>query len=124
MKRCRKLWARIPGRVTEVRRRVRSTSEIALTFAASGTHGARPPAARRYLVKQSLRPIRGRRDFRRADALCRGSCRFEVTQVGARLSLRVSDLRPRTAYYYAIAAYDNVSGRVGPRSATVRARTR
>ncbi len=36
----------------------------------------------------------------------------------------VTDLRPRTTYFYAVDARDNVSGRTGPRSTTVKARTR
>lgn len=75
-------------------------------------------------MKQSLRPIRSRRDFTRADALCAGSCRFAISQVGTRVSLAITDLRPGIAYQYAVAAYDNVSGRVGQRSAAVTARTR
>ena len=121
---CRRLWARTPGRVTKVRWQARSKTQIVLSFAAPGTHGARPPAARRYLVRQSLRPIRGRRDFRRAAKLCDGSCRFAITRVGSRVRLTITDLRPGTTYHYAVAAYDNVSGRVGPRSVTVAARTR
>jgi hypothetical protein len=88
-----------------------------LGFFAPGTDGNRPPAARSYVVKQSRRPIRGRRGFRRAQTLCHGRCRFAVTRVG-------SNLRPRTTYYYAIAARDNVSGRLGRRSRAVRVRTR
>jgi alpha-tubulin suppressor-like RCC1 family protein len=124
MRRCRRIWARTPGRVTKVRWQARSKTQIVLSFAAPGTHGTRAPAARRYLVRQSARPIRGRRDFRRAARLCGGSCRYAVTRVGARVRLTITDLRPGTTYHYAVAAYDNVSGRVGPRSATVAARTR
>jgi len=90
----------------------------------AGTHGRRPPAARSYVVKQSRRPIRSGRDFGRAQTLCRGRCGFDVTLVGAKVRLAVTDLRPRTTYYYAVAARDNVSGRRGRRSPTVKARTR
>ncbi|MBA3747798.1 MAG: hypothetical protein H0W96_09970, partial [Solirubrobacterales bacterium] len=110
--------------VTKLRSRAVSKSAIELTFTAPGTNGTRPPAAREYLVKQSLRPIRGRRDFSRARALCGGGCRFEITRVGTRIRMTITNLRPRTSYYYAAAAYDNISRRLGPRSATVRARTR
>ena len=82
------------------------------------------PAARRYVVKQSTRPIRNGRGFRRAQTLCRGRCSFDVTFVGAKLSLAITDLRPRTTYYYAVTALDNVSGRPGGRSPTVKARMR
>jgi hypothetical protein len=97
-----------------------------LTFKAPGSDGRRPPPARAYLVKQSLRrPIRGARGFRRAQTLCKGSCRFKsVTRVGDRVTLVIEDLRPRTTYYYAVAARDNVSSRLGRRSRAVKARTR
>lgn len=65
---------------------------------------------RRYLVKQSRRPIRGRRGLRRAAPLCKGSCRFATARVGATIRLTVTDLRPRTTYYYAVAARDNRAG--------------
>ena len=71
---------------------------------------------RRYLVKQSRRPIRGRRGLHRAAPLRKGSCRFATARVGATIRLTVTDLRPRTTYYYAVAARDNVSRRLGPRS--------
>ena len=95
-----------------------------LSFGAVGSDGTRPPAARRYLVKQSRQPIRSARQFARADALCDGGCSFAVTEVDADITLTVTDLRRRTTYYYAVAARDNVSARPGPRSRTVAARTR
>lgn len=120
---CAERHGRTPGRVLKLRGRARSRTTIVLTFGAAGTDGARPPAARRYLVKQSLRPLRSRRAIARAPALCRGSCRFSVTRVGTRISLTVKNLRPRTTYHYRVAAYDNVSGRPG-RSRAVAVRTR
>jgi len=95
-----------------------------LSFRAPGSDRGRGSAARSYLVKQSLGPIRGRRGFGRAQALCEGACRFAVRRVGDRITLRITDLRPRTTYHYGVAARDNVSGRPGPRSRAVRARTR
>jgi len=110
--------------VTGLRARARSRTKIVLSFLAPGSDGRRLPAARSYLIKQSTKPIRGARGFRRAAALCRGNCRFKVTRVGAKVRLTVADLRPRTTYYYAITARDNVSRRPGPRSRMVRVRTR
>lgn len=101
-----------------------STTEVRLKFRAPGTDQARAPAARSYLVKQSLTPITSRRAFRRAQTLCNGACRFSVAEVGSQIALTITDLRPRTTYYYAIAARDNVSRRTGLRSRTVRARAR
>ncbi|MCA1678429.1 MAG: hypothetical protein LC777_05495, partial [Actinobacteria bacterium] len=121
---CLRLHGRTPGRIKGLSARGISRRKIALSFRAPGSDGPRPPAARTYLVKQSLRPIRGRRGFRRAQTLCAGHCRFSVTEVGARITLTITDLGPNSTYYYAIAARDNVSGRLGPRSRAVSARTR
>jgi phosphodiesterase/alkaline phosphatase D-like protein len=68
--------------------------------------------------------MRGRRGFARGQALCRGRCSFDVRVVGATVRLTVTGLRPRTSYYYAVAARDNVSGRRGQRSPTAKVRTR
>ena len=122
--RCRRRHSRSPGRVTGVSARSLSLTKVVLSFRAPTGNGSRPPAARGYLIKQSRRPIRGARGFRRAQTLCGGRCRFDTTAVGARLRLTINRLQPRTAYYYALAARDNVTSRTGPRSATVRVRTR
>jgi hypothetical protein len=124
-RRCVRRHGRTPGRIGALSARAVSKTKIRLSFRAPGTDGARAPAAHSYLVKQSGRPIRaGRRAFSRAQTLCRGRCRFDVTRVGAKLTLTITGLRPRTTYYYAIAARDNVSGRLGPRARAVRAKTR
>jgi hypothetical protein len=113
----------VPGAITGLRARTLGATQIELFFNAPGTDGSRPPAARSYVVKQSRRPIRSARSFARAHTLCNGVCRFRLDSVGATVTLRVTDLRPHTTYYYAIAARDNVSGHRGPRSGT-KARTR
>jgi len=123
-RRCLARHGRTPGRVRAVRAREMSKTRIVLSFRAAGSHGQRPPAARSYLVKQSTRRMRGRRGFSRARTRCDGACRFTVTSVGARIALTITDLRPHTRYYFAVAARDNVSGRPGPRSRTVRVRTK
>jgi len=122
-RRCLKRFARTPGRVTTLAARATAGGKIILTFRAAGSDASRPPAARTYFIKQSLRPIRDARSFKSADALCKGSCRFAVTALDTSLELTVTDLRPRRTYYYAVAARDNVSARPGPRSRTVKART-
>ncbi|MDQ3632261.1 MAG: fibronectin type III domain-containing protein [Actinomycetota bacterium] len=121
---CLRRHGRTPGRVTGLEARAVSGRKIVLSFNAPGTDGAKPPAARAYRVKQSRRRIRGARDFRRARTLCRGTCRFpKVKQVGTKLMLTVTRLRPGTTYYYAVAAHDNVSRRLGRRSSAAKART-
>ncbi len=120
---CLKRYGRTPGRVFGLQARAASKTKIVLSFTAPGTDGAHPPAARTYLVKQSRSPIRDARGFVRAHTLCKGSCRFQLPRVGADVSLTVVDLRPRRTYYYAVAARDNVSSRLGPRSKTVKAKT-
>jgi hypothetical protein len=120
---CLRRYGRTPGPVTGLRAVSRGRSSIELDFTAPGTDGDHAPPARGYLVKQSLRPIRDARDFARAQALCHGACRFPVAQVGGPIALTVTNLRPGTTYYYAVAARDNVSARLGPRSRTVAAKT-
>ncbi|MFP5364049.1 MAG: RCC1 domain-containing protein [Thermoleophilia bacterium] len=120
---CVKRYGRMPGRVRSVVASRSSARTVLLRFDATGTDGSKPPAARRYLVKQSRRPIRTTRQFDRATSLCGGSCSFAVTEVGVTIRLTVNELRRRTTYHYSIAARDNVSGRRGPRSRTVSAKT-
>ncbi len=120
---CLKRYGRTPGRVTMLSARAISPTTIMPTFAVPGSDGRKPPAARAYLVKQSPRPIRSARDLVRAESLCHGSCRFNVTAVGATIKLTINHLRPHSTYYYAIAARDNVSGTLGPRSRAVVIRT-
>ncbi len=115
---CAKKFGRTPGRVTGLVARSPSRSTVVLSFAASGTDGPKPPAAQGYLVKQSTRPIRTVRDFNRATALCAGTCKVDVTQPGASIRLRITNLNRNTTYHFAIAARDNVSSRLGPRSKT------
>ena len=117
--RCVTRFGRTPGPVRSVAATVASSGKVVLTFRSAGSDGSKPPAARRYVVKQSRKPIRTAADFRRAPALCGGTCSFDITDVKAKITLKVKRLRPDTIYYYAIAARDNVSRRIGPRSKTV-----
>lgn len=117
-------FGRTPGRVRGLRVQSAAASKVVLSFGAPGTNGRRGPAAQTYLVKQALKPISGKRGFRQAVSLCDGSCRLAVTRVGQRVTLTVTGLRPHTSYYYAVAARDNVSARLGPRSRLIRAKTR
>lgn len=121
---CLRRHGRTPGRVTGLQARATGRRTIKLTFRAAGTDASRPPAASGYLIKQSRRPIRNARDFRRADVLCKGTCSFGVDDVGEKVTLTVTDLRRRSHYYYAVAARDNVSARIGRRSNSVSRRTR
>ncbi len=121
---CLTRYARTPGRVSGLHARALSNTAVLLSFAAPGSDGSHPPAARGYLLKQSPGPIRSARDFRRAQTLCNGNCHFAVTAVGARVTLTITHLLPHSTYYYAIAALDNLSNRFGPRSPTAQIRTR
>ena len=121
---CLKRYGRIPGRVTGVDARARSSTAVVLSFAAAGSDGNHPPPAQGYLTKQSPRPIRSARDFASAQTLCHATCRFAVSVIRARITLTITHLHPHSTYYYAIAARDNVSGRPGPRTPTAQVRTR
>ena len=121
---CLRRHGRVPGRVSRLLARGQRGGKIRLTFRVVGTDGRNAPAARSYVIKQSRRPIRTRRDFVRAHSLCKGTCSFDVTAVGTTATLTVTDLSRHRLYYYAIAARDNVSGRTGPRSRAVIARAR
>jgi len=123
-KQCSKRYGRTPGRVVGLRATALSKTSVRLTWSAPGSDGSRNPAARGFFVKESRRPIATRRAFSRAGSLCRPACTFQITRVGAKISLTVTDLRPRTTYYYKVAARDNVTHRVGPRSLTARVRTK
>ncbi len=122
-RRCMRRFGRTPGHVTGLHAHAVGKTKIKLDFKAAGTDRGHAPAAQGYLIKQALRPIRTRHGFARAQPLCDGSCRFTVSAVGGRISLTVGELQRGTTYYYAVAARDNVSGRRGPRSPTVKART-
>ena len=121
---CFRRHGRTPGRIRGLRARRASRTTIELSFTAPGSDGNRPPAASTYIIRQSSRSIRDARAWARAPALCKGICRFTNVRVGARITLRITDLRPATTYHYAVAARDNVSGRRGPRSISVRVTTR
>lgn len=113
-----------PGPVARLSARAISATAVKLSFLAAGSDASRAPAARSYVVKQSLTPIRGAQGFKRAQALCAGVCRFAPGRVGERLELTITDLRPRTTYYYAIAARDERTRRLGPLSHAIRVKTR
>ena len=51
------------------------------------------------------------------------SAAAETLQIGTCVSLTITNLKPHTTFYYSIVALDNVTGRRGPRSRTVKART-
>ncbi|MGI8413608.1 MAG: hypothetical protein ACR2QA_14215 [Solirubrobacteraceae bacterium] len=122
--RCLRRYGLTPGRIDALHASAVSGTEVVLSFSAPSSDGQSAPAARAYLVEQSRHPIRRARRSKEAQALCKGYCRFKVTIVGTRITLEITHLRPHTTYYYVLAARDNVSGRLGPRSRTVEIRTR
>jgi alpha-tubulin suppressor-like RCC1 family protein len=123
-RRCLTRFGRRPGRVDALAGRATAGGKIVLTFRASGSDGSKPPAAKGYVVKQSMRPIRTTLEFDRAQALCKGTCTFPVTKPGVAITLNVTGLMSRRTYYYKVAARDNVSGRTGARSTAVTVKTR
>ena len=122
--RCVHKFGREPGRITKLSAAPGAAGRIVLRVSAAGSDGSSPPAARSYLIAQSLRPIRTARDFEHAAELCRGRCTFPVTQLDTPITINVTNLQPDTTYYYAIAARDNVTARLGPRTPAVAAKTR
>ena len=124
-KACVRRYGRVPGRVNGLTAVATGKGKARLSFRTAGSDGGKAPAARRYVVKQSTRPIRTRAHFDRAPSLCRGSCSFkELTSIKSTVTLDVTKLVRHRLYYYAVAARDNVSARMGPRSRTVRVRAR
>ncbi len=122
---CVRRHGRVPGRVTGLTAVATGKGKARLSFRTAGTDAHRAPAARRYVVKQSTRPIRSLVDFNRAPSLCRGRCSFpELTSIKSTVTLDVTRLVRHRRYYYAVAARDNVSARIGPRSRTVSVRAR
>jgi alpha-tubulin suppressor-like RCC1 family protein len=119
---CVTRYGRTPGRVGAVSARSAARGALRLDFKTVGTDGSKLPAAHTYVIKQSEQPIRSAAEFDRAPALCKGRCSFDVTRIGANITLTVTGLRSRARYYFAVEARDNVSGRTGPRSATARGR--
>ncbi len=120
---CVKRFARTPGRVRGLKARAVSKTTVVLSFLAPGSDGIRGPAARSYVVKQSLR-VSDVRGLAKPQTLCKGSCRFTVTRLGTTITLKVTGLLPRSTYYYSVAARDNVSTRPGRPSLRVRVTTR
>ena len=121
---CHRRHGRTPGRVTGLTARAGGRGAVKLSFRSAGSDGSRLPPARGYLVKRAAQPIRSARDFARARAVCGGKCTFDVTRVGATLTLTITRLRPGSIVYLSVAARDDVSGRIGPRSSSIRVRVR
>ncbi len=122
---CIKRYSRRPGRVKGMKARATGGGKVKLSFMVAGSDNGQDPAARVYVVKQSLKPIRTARDFSRAAVLCKGRCAFDgLTSIKATAELQITKLVPRRVYHYAVAARDNVSLRVGPRSRSVAVRAR
>ena len=122
---CVRRHGRVPGRVNGLTAVATGKGGARLSFRTAGTAGNKAPAARTYVVKQSTRPIRTLADFNRAPSLCRGRCSFdELTSIKSSVTLGVTKLVRNRLYHYAVAARDNVSSRIGPRSRTVSVRAR
>jgi alpha-tubulin suppressor-like RCC1 family protein len=81
-RRCTERYGHTPGRVTHLRAIALTSTRIELDFIVVGNSGNQPPAAQTYLIKQSPTPIGSARDFKRAFALCHGTCHFIVVSGG------------------------------------------
>ena len=110
-----------PGAVSDLTATLSGTT-ARLTFSAVGTDGRAPPAARRYVVRQSTTPITSDADFDAALPLCGGTCEFGPSGVGQPLSLTVDDLARGTIFYWAMRA-EATDGRRGPLSNVASAAT-
>jgi hypothetical protein len=113
-----------PGSVSDLAARGTRSRRIDLTFSAPRAGGAAPAyglPVRRYLVKQSRRPITAT-TFASAQTLCGGACSFSVNRPGDRITLMVEDLIPNRLYYYALRPLD-AAGRPGALSNVTSART-
>ena len=95
-----------PGRPRGLSARALGRGRIRLRFGAPASDGRAGPPVRRFILKQSTRPIKTARGFRKARSLCRSSCRFGPRRVGSRLTLTVRGLCPGRRYFYAIRAKD------------------
>ena len=98
------------------------TSTVLFDRTGAGARATRGAPPRRYVVKQSRRPITSARRFARARSLCRRACVLPVGPRGA-VTVFIRNLRPATRYFYALRAVD-ARGRRGPVSRSVGARTR
>lgn len=103
-----------PGRVTNLRANV-TRSEVDLLFSAAGAIEGGPPAAQDYVVKQSLKPFSSKRRWRRAPALCGGTCSFDNVVLPQTLEVEITGVLPDHTYYFALKAVD-AEGDRGPRS--------
>lgn len=112
----------VPGAVSDLAAEATSESEVKLSFSAPPSDGALPPPARRFVVKQSKRPIDTEAAFSAAPALCGGTCSFTPANVGDPIALRVKNLSHGTTYHFVVQALDEDS-RPGPLSNSAQATT-
>ena len=102
-----------PGRPARPSAQALRRARVQLRWRAPGSDGRDGPPVKRYVIKQSERPITSPRRFRRARSLCRSNCRFAPRRRGAQLALLVSGLCPGRRYHYAIRAKDE-GGNLSP----------
>lgn len=112
-----------PGTVDDLSALPLTGRKIRLSFGAVGSDGNDGPPARKYVIRQTKKgPIDSARAFEEARPLCGGVCRFGPDEIGDKLRLVVTDLRPRTTYYYALRAKDD-AGNLGLLSNDASAKT-
>ncbi|MEJ7892120.1 MAG: thrombospondin type 3 repeat-containing protein, partial [Solirubrobacteraceae bacterium] len=110
-----------PGSIGDLKARTLSATEIELSFTAIAYQGQ---LAESYVALQSTRRRPGQRLAPGATKLCGGVCSFlpPPQQIGDPITLRVTELRPGTRYFYTVRAR-SVGGRLGPPSTVVATRT-
>ncbi|MGI8983633.1 MAG: SBBP repeat-containing protein, partial [Acidimicrobiales bacterium] len=104
----------LPGAITDLAGVAASPTQVNLSFSAPAANGTDPAPATDYVIKQSTTPITDQASFDAAPALCGGVCNFGPAEVGATITLSVTDLIPGTTYYYAVRAVSD--GRTAPLS--------
>jgi photosystem II stability/assembly factor-like uncharacterized protein len=102
-----------PGRISDLKARQVKARAVKLAFSAPGSDGTAGSPVRKYIVKQSTRPIRSKRDWRQALTLCGKTCKFVPLEVGDTLTLKITHLRPNTTYYYKVVPVDAAGNRGG-----------
>jgi len=100
-----------PGRINDLKAKQVKARTVKLVFSAPGSDGALGSPVRKYIVKQSTKPIKSNRAWKQALTLCGKTCKFVPVAVGDTLTLKVTHLKPDTTYYYRVVPVDTAGNR-------------